>query len=69
MAKALFGHVGNGADVRLRDEVCRLRSTVQKLEFEVARLRAENDRLRAGMADRDSELRRMTSSIEEPALT
>ncbi len=67
MAKALFGHVGNGADVRMRDEVQRLRSKVQALEFEVARLRADNDRLLAGMAASEADLHRLT--IEEPALT
>lgn len=67
MAKALFGHVGNGADARMRDEVQRLRSKLQALEFEVARLRAENDRLLAGLAANESDLRRLT--IEEPALT
>jgi hypothetical protein len=69
MAKALFGHVGNAADVRLRDEVHRLRGKVQTLEFEVARLRAENDRLMAGMADRDHDLSRLTTDFEAHALT
>jgi hypothetical protein len=66
MAKALFGHVGHAADIRLRDEVQRLTATVQALEFEVARLREENDRLLAMLAADDSDLRH---SLEEPALT
>lgn len=68
MAKAIFGHVGNAADQRLRDEVQQLRVTIQALEFEVARLRADNDRLMAGLAAHEARLRRM-SSLEEPALT
>jgi hypothetical protein len=68
MAKALFGHVGTATDQRMRDEVQRLRITVQALEFEVARLKADNDRLMAGLAAQDDDLRRITT-IEEPALT
>lgn len=68
MAKALFGHVGAAMDQRLRDEIRRLRGTVQALEFEVARLRADNDRLQAALVAQDDDLRRITS-IEEPALT
>jgi len=68
MAKALFGHVGNAMDQRLRDEVQRLRINVQALEFEVARLRADNDRLEAALSNQVDDLRRLTS-IEEPALT
>jgi hypothetical protein len=68
MAKALFGHVGNATDLRLRDEVQRLRIKNQALEFEVARLKADNDRLMAGLAEQNDDLRRLTS-IEEPALT
>jgi len=66
MAKALFGHVGNVADGRLRDEVVRLRGTVRALEFEVARLRAENDRLAAELTDRDSELSRVAELEHQP---
>lgn len=68
MAKALFGHVGTASDQRMRDEVRRLRVTVQALEFEVARLKADNDRLMAGLSAHDDDLRRITT-IEEPALT
>ena len=61
MAKALFGHVGTATDQRMRDEVQRLRITVQALEFEVARLKADNDRLMAGLAAQDDDLRRITT--------
>ena len=40
MAKALFGHVGIGNDLRLVAEVRRLRGRVAELEAEVARLQA-----------------------------
>jgi len=48
MAKALFGHVG-GADLRLVDEVRRLRSRVRALEAELARVTAANDALVASV--------------------
>ncbi len=38
MAKALFGHVGIGNDLRLVAEVRRLRGRVAELEAELARL-------------------------------
>ena len=38
MAKALFGHVGIGNDLRLVAEVRRLRGRVAELEAEIARL-------------------------------
>jgi hypothetical protein len=63
MAKALYGHVGSAPDMRLLDEVTRLRTRVRDLEVEVMRLRAENDRLVAAVADSDDLLR-----IAEPAL-
>ncbi|MDP9435859.1 MAG: hypothetical protein M3P93_11985 [Actinomycetota bacterium] len=40
MAKALYGHVGIGNDVRMAAEVRRLRARVAELEREVAALRA-----------------------------
>ncbi|MCW2665535.1 MAG: hypothetical protein JWN57_497 [Frankiales bacterium] len=40
MAKALFGHVGIGNDLRLLAEVRRLRGRVAELEAQVARLHA-----------------------------
>ena len=42
MAKALYGHVG-GYDLRMADEVRRLRMRVRELESEVTRLRATGD--------------------------
>ncbi|MBL7493850.1 hypothetical protein I6A60_03200 [Frankia sp. AgB1.9] len=45
MAKALFGHVGSGSDLRLSYEVRRLRARVAELETELARTRAVNDAL------------------------
>lgn len=75
MAKALFGHVGVGADPRTVAEVRRLRGRVQELETEVAQLRAANaDLLHAIDVERDL----MTLSahqlvhdltVHEPALT
>ena len=37
MAKALFGHVGIGPDVRVLSEMRRLRDRVRELEGELAR--------------------------------
>jgi len=49
MAKALFGHVGLGPDVRVMSELRRLRERVRDLEHEVARLEAANAALRNGL--------------------
>lgn len=64
MAKALFGHVGS-PDVRLVDEVRRLRTRVQDLETELARVAATNDALMASVHVED-DIRLLT---DEPALT
>jgi hypothetical protein len=53
MAKALFGHVGVGPDMRLADEVRRLRSQVAKLEAELTHVRAVNDALAATVTVED----------------
>jgi hypothetical protein len=45
MAKALFGHVGMSADLRLVDEVATLRRRVADLQQQCLRLQAENDAL------------------------
>jgi len=65
MAKALLGHVGN--DLRLVDEVRRLRSRVTHLEAELARLQASHDGLLASVTV-DDDLRMLTLE-DEPALT
>jgi hypothetical protein len=65
MAKALFGHVG-GADLRLVDEVRRLRGRVRELETELARVSAANDALMASVHV-DDDIRLLT--LDEPALT
>jgi len=49
MAKALFGHVGLGPDVRIMAEMRRLREHCRDLEHEVARLQAANAALRNGL--------------------
>jgi hypothetical protein len=65
MAKALFGHVGSGNDLRLSYEVRRLRSRVAELEAELSRARAINEALVGGV-DVPEELRALDV---EPALT
>jgi hypothetical protein len=53
MAKALFGHVGVSTDLRLADEVRRLRSRITELEAELARVRSANDVLAASLTVED----------------
>ena len=67
MAKALFGHVGAGTDLRLLDEVRRLRSRVCELEAELSRLQAAHDGLVASVTV-DDDIRMLTFE-DEPALT
>ena len=59
MAKALFGHVGAGTDLRLVDEVRRLRSRVTELEAELSRLQAAHDGLVASVTV-DDDIRMLT---------
>jgi nucleoside-triphosphatase THEP1 len=66
MAKALFGHV-SGADLRLVDEVRRLRGRVRELESELARVSSANDALVASVHVED-DIRLLTFD-DEPALT
>lgn len=66
MAKALLGHVG-GADLRLVDEVRRLRGRVRDLEAELARVSASNDALMASVHVED-DIRLLTLD-EHAALT
>ena len=66
MAKALFGHVGVGPDVRVMAEVRRLRERVRELEHEVARLEAAN----AALSHDDMLSLSVADLVEpEPALT
>jgi len=67
MAKALFGHVGVGNDLRLVDEVRSLRSRVSELEAELARLHAAHDALMASVTVEDDI--RMLTLDGQPALT
>jgi hypothetical protein len=67
MAKALFGHVTPSPDVRLLDEVGRLRRRVQELEHELSVTRADNDRLAASLRVGDDELLRL-SNLEHASL-
>ena len=67
MAKALFGHVGAGTDLRLVEEVRRLRRRVSDLEAELARLQAAHDGLVASVTV-DDDIRMLTLE-DEPALT
>ena len=72
MAKALFGHVGMGPDVRVLSEMRRLRERVRELEAEVARLEAANAALSNGLrVDDDMLSLSVPDSIaeQEPALT
>lgn len=64
MAKALFGHVGSGNDLRLSYEVRRLRARVAELEAELDRSRAVNDAL--VRVDVPEDVRELEA---EPALT
>jgi len=71
MAKALFGHVGVGPDVRVMSEMRRLRERVRDLEHEVARLESANAALAAGLPVDDDMLSLSVPDIveQEPALT
>ncbi len=68
MAKALFGHVGIGNDLRLAAEVRRLRSRVAELESALAVARATSDALAASMTVED-DLRTLDLHDSQPALT
>lgn len=67
MAKALFGSVGLGNDMRLVDEVRRLRGRVSDLENELARVSAAHDSLVASVTV-DDDIRMLTLD-DQPALT
>jgi hypothetical protein len=55
MAKALVGHLG-GVEVRMLDEITRLRRRVEALESEVLRLQAAHDGLLAVLDADDAEV-------------
>ena len=65
MAKALLGHVGVGADLRLAAEVRRLRARVAQLEQELAHA---HEALAASVHVED-DLRTLVLEPSEPALT
>ena len=67
MAKALFGHVGIGTDLRLVDEVRRLRARVTDLETQLVRLQSAHDELVASVTV-DDDIRMLTLD-DEPVLT
>lgn len=67
MAKALFGHVGVGSDLRLVEQVSGLRRRVSELETELARVRAANDALVASVTV-DDDIRMLTLD-DQHALT
>ena len=69
MAKALFGHVGVGPDVRVMSEMRRLRERVRELELEVARLEQANAELTQGLRDEMLSLSVADIVEHEPALT
>ena len=73
MAKALFGHVGVGPDVRVMSEMRRLRERVRELEHEVARLESANAALASGLRVDDDMLSLSVPDTlaeqVEPALT
>ena len=67
MAKALFGHVGVGPDLRMAAEMRRLRQRVRELEAEVDELRLANAELGARATVTDELI--LAVSDAEPALT
>jgi hypothetical protein len=70
MAKALFGHVGVGQDLRMAAEMRRLRQRVRDLEDEVDRLQAAYTALTPQTVGDDmSDLISLSVSEAEPALT
>ena len=70
MAKALFGHVGVGPDLRMAAELRRLRQRVRELETEVGELRDANAELISRTTVADELISLSVSDVTaEPALT
>lgn len=67
MAKALFGHVGTNADLRLLADLRRAHRRISELEDELARTRATNEALVSNLRVQDA--LDDVIRIEEPALT
>lgn len=67
MAKALFGHVGAHTDLRLAEEVRRLRRRVIELESELTRVREAHQDLVASVTVAD-DIRTLLLD-DQPALT
>lgn len=61
MAKALYGHVGLGNDLRLASEIRRLRAQVRDLEDELRQVNATNEALVAAVHVED-DIRVLTES-------
>ncbi len=68
MAKALFGHVGLGSDLRQAAEVRRLQLRVHELEAELDRSCERYERLVSSLTV-DDDMIRLSLSDPEPALT
>jgi hypothetical protein len=72
MAKALFGHVGVGTDMRLAAEVRRLRGRVEQLEAELARTCEAHEALLSSVSGQpwvDDDLRMLVLPDDQPAYT
>ena len=68
MAKALFGHVGTNADLRLLADLRRAHRRIAELEDELARTRATNEALVGNLRVQDAYADDVIR-IDEPALT
>jgi len=68
MAKALFGHVGLGPDLRQAAEVRRLQMRVRELEVELHRAHERYEHLVSSLTV-DDDMIRLSMPDAEPALT
>jgi cell division septum initiation protein DivIVA len=69
MAKALFGHVGVGPDLRMAAEVRRLRQRIRELEQEIGELRGANSELMSRVSVNDELISLAAVADAEPVLT